>query len=114
MSTGNEDIDVTGLPLPRLFAALYDAARPLGLGRLHYTPAAMTEAEAAALIAEHTHNYAGEVLVSFDYVRGRPLKFAFVTRGERTWLVRPGLYDRDQGAGLCARVVASVRAESGR
>lgn len=95
------DIDITGIDKAELLAALYNNARPLGMGFLHARDEPMSKAEAAELLAKHERN--GRI--SFDYVHGRPLKVWFmgdVLSGAR-------LYDRDQGQGECERIVAALR-----
>ena len=71
--------------LPQALAALYNRARPQGMGFLHYTPEEMTVEQAAELLK--TQDY-------FDYCKGRVMKVSM--KGGDTFL---GLYDRDNGAG---------------
>lgn len=90
------DIDITGINKTKLLIALYAGANPQGMGYLQYDPAPMTEQEAAALMeAQHGR---------FDYVKGRVLK---VNLSRDT--LSPYLYDRDNGHGACASIVASVK-----
>jgi hypothetical protein len=89
-------LDIKGIDQPTLLATLYNEARPLGMGMLHFDPALMTRDEAAKILETRT---------SFDYLKGRPLKIRFdgdTLHGER-------LYDRDQGEGHCAEVVERLR-----
>ena len=71
--------------------ALYNAARPQGMGFLHYTPEPMTHEEATQLLEEKTY---------FDYVKGRVMKMDLA--GD---VLDPTLYDRDNGYGAAARAL---------
>ena len=95
-------IDITGLDKAVILAALYNAAKPQGLGVLHYTPDDMTRAEAAKIVANT------ELQLYFDYIKGRVLK---VNLSGDT--LNPNAYDRDNGAGAAARVLALLRREEG-
>ena len=79
-------IDIGNLDRAAVLAALYNKAKPQGLGFLHYDPAPMTPEVAAGLLA------AG--LTYFDYVKGRVMK---VDLSGDTLDTR--LYDRDNGHG---------------
>ena len=91
-------IDIAGLDKGAVLAALYNASQPLGMGFLHYDPKPMTAEEGQALIAQ-----AGKY-ASFDYLKGRVMKVDL--SGDE---FRESLYDRDNGAGAAARVVAGLR-----
>lgn len=97
------NIDISGINKAKLLAALYNAARPQGMGWLHAKEADMTEAEAASLIAAQRD----DGVAWFDYVHGRPLKIGF----DGNTLLRADLYDRDApgGAGSVQRIVDSLR-----
>lgn len=95
-------IDITGLDKAVILAALYNAAKPQGLGVLHYTPDDMTRAEAAKIVANT------ELQLYFDYIKGRVLKVDLSAD-----MLDPRWYDRDNGAGATARVVASIRKAEG-
>ncbi len=97
------EIDITGIDKATLLAALYNNARPLGMGFLQAKDEPMTHAQAAELVTQHERN--GRV--SFDYVHGRPLKVWFVGNT----LSGGRLYDRDQGQGECERIVGELRAK---
>jgi hypothetical protein len=90
-----DEIDLKGLDKAEVLAALYDRARPQGLGFLHFTPQPMTREEATALLGKHTY---------FDYVKGRVMK---VDLSNDT--LNPRLYDRDNGDGSAADVIAGLR-----
>lgn len=98
----NDDtIDIRGLDKAALLKALYDNARPQGMGLLSFVPKPMTAEEATATIAG-----AGERLY-FDYVGGRVMK---VDLGKDDF--SPRLYDRDNGQGAAARVITQLRTEA--
>jgi len=89
-------ISIAGLDKAEVLAALYNAARPQGLGFLHYDPAPMTREEAEALLRQTAY---------FDYVRGRVLKVDL--SGDE---FDSSLYDRDNGQDAAERVIAALRA----
>lgn len=93
----NADPNIAGLNKAELLKALYDNARCVGLGVLQ-AGHEMTLDEARALVAAGTNR--------FDYVHGKPLKVSL--HGDT--LERADLYDRDQGDGKAARIVAELRA----
>lgn len=88
-------IDTTGIPRYLVLKALYDNARPQGLGFLHYTPEPMTETEAEQLLTLDTY---------FDYVHGRVLKVSL-----KHPYFDEQLYDRDNGAGAAQKVIDALR-----
>jgi hypothetical protein len=88
-------IDITGIDKVELLRALYANAKVLGLGLLQYSAAPLTQEEAKAALA---HGY-------IDYLMGRVMKVDLT--GDT---LKPSLYDRDNGEGRAAQVVAQVRA----
>lgn len=86
-------INLDGLDKAAILAALYNGARPQGLGFLHYDPTPMTEEEARGL----GHGY-------FDYLKGRVMKVDL--SGDT---LDPWLYDRDNGAGAAERIINGLR-----
>ena len=59
-------MDITGLSKAKVLAALFNSAKPLGLGFIHYKrDHVMDEKEAAELLEEQTY---------FDYHEGRLMK----------------------------------------
>lgn len=88
------EIDVSGIPAHELLKALHGAAVPCGLGFLHDRSDPIEDAVWVELAKRPYH----------DYVFGRQLK---VKIGCDTLDTR--LYDRDQGSGTGARVVAQLR-----
>lgn len=88
-----EQISLTGLSKAKVLMALYDRAKPQGLGML-YTPDPMTEDEAKKLLEQTTY---------FDYVQGRVMKVEL--SGDS---LDPVLYDRDNGIGAARSAIASL------
>ena len=87
-------LDIRNKDKAAVLAALYNAAKPLGMGFLFFDPTPMTITEAKNLLQQTT---------SFDYVKGRVMK---VDLSGSTF--NPWLYDRDNGDGAAARAIASV------
>jgi hypothetical protein len=79
-------IDISNLDKAKVLVALYNAARPQGLGFLHYTPEDMTYEQAVSILGSG-HTY-------FDYLQGRVMKADL--SGDS---FDPYLYDRDNGPG---------------
>ncbi len=77
-----------------VLAALYNAAKPIGLGIKHFNLMPMTVEEARSLL-ERTTN--------FDYIKGRVMKVDLSGNELETWL-----YDRDNGDGAAAKALAKV------
>lgn len=89
-----------GIPIGHLnkadvLAALYNASQAQGLGLLHYDPAEMTREEAEKLLSRYTY---------FDYLKGRVMKVDLSGS-----VLRPQLYDRDNGPGAAARAIEGIR-----
>ena len=88
------EIDISKFDKAAVLAALYNRARPQGLGILHYKSETMTQDDAAALLTKQKY---------FDYVRGRVMKVDL--SGE---VLRPGLYDRDNGTGAAQQALVDA------
>ncbi len=92
----------------RTITGLYNHARPLGLGILHFVPGKMSPKDALTLAREGAED--SQQRIYMDYVRGRVIKVVVncvtgeVVQGER-------LYDRDNGDGEFARAVADGLAD---
>ena len=100
-------VDIHGLDKAAVLAALYNASQPIGMGLMHYTVADMTVPEAALLIKQRKQEKGeryGTGLYDFDYVHGRVMKI-----GVECDDMEVELYDRDNGSGAAARVVARLR-----
>lgn len=89
-------IDIKGLDPAAVLAALYNAAKPQGLGFLQYDPKPMDLKEAQELLKEEY----------FDYLNGRVMKIRI---GKDSKGIDPRLYDRDNGKGAAAGVIANLR-----
>lgn len=76
-------ISIKGLPKDKVLSALYNNAKPLGMGFAHYRPGPLTEAELKTLM---------EGRLYYDYVLGRVMKVDI--EGDQ---LDPRLYDRDNG-----------------
>jgi len=96
-------INIDGLELGEVVAALYNASQPLGLGLLHYDPKPMTAAEGQELVDAQASNK--RFIATFDYLKGRVMKVTFHSRTE----FNEQLYDRDNGQGAAAAVIAELR-----
>lgn len=88
-------INISGLNKAAVLAALYNAARPLGMGFMHYDPKPMTTEEAAEILKKMTY---------FDYLKGRVMK---VELGKDEFDER--WYDRDNGVGTANAIISSLR-----
>jgi hypothetical protein len=89
-------IDLVGLDKAAVLAALYNAAKPQGMGFLHYDPKPMSVEEARDILVSGFTN--------FDYLKGRVMKVDLV--GNQ--LGSSG-YDRDNGEGRAKEVINSLR-----
>ncbi len=92
-------ISLDGLSRADVLAALYNNAKPqgMGMGFLHYEAEDMGRTEAALLLREGAY---------FDYVKGRVMKVDLSTS-----VLNPRLYDRDNGEGAAFRVIVELRAK---
>ncbi len=88
-------MNTRGLSEAELVVALYNKAKPQGLGFLHYTLADLTVEEAQTLLDSGQHY--------FDYLHGRVMKFDLARRDSR-W------YDRDNGLGAAQAAIDSYAA----
>ena len=82
-------VSIKGLSKPDVLAALYNRARPQGMGFIHYTPEDMTKEQA---------DY-------FDYVRGRVMKVDLSSDEE----FDERLYDRDNGFGAAQSAINTIK-----
>lgn len=89
-----EEIDISGMDKAEVLAKLYNAARPQGMGFLHYTAQDMTAEEAKELLSDGR--------AYFDYLKGRVMKVNL--SGD---LLCPVLYDRDNGEGAARRALGA-------
>ena len=101
-------INIKGLCKVRVFQALYNRAKPLGMGYLHYVPGDISFEEAKVLMGlgddmaqmfptiPRGKNY-------FDYVKGRVMKVNLEGDELNEWG-----YDRDNGVGAAHNALASA------
>lgn len=94
------NVDISGLDKAAVLMALYDDAQTQGMGKLHYTPDPLSNAEAQKLLDD-----LGERKY-FDYLRGRVMKVEL--SGDS---FDPGLYDRDNGNGAAEAALRKLRPE---
>lgn len=108
-------INIEGIDKAELLAALFNNSRPMGMGFLqaHLGPQVMTKEDAEKVMNkgdDHRRDFpeimarSNRPMLYFDYLFGRPLKVD-LSNDE----VREDLYDRDNGAGAFARIVAELR-----
>lgn len=103
-------VSIAGLDKAELFAALYNHAKPMGMGFLQYDPEPLTKEAAQKLMEagdDSSRMFPGIVRsrsLYFDYVKGRPMKISLEGDEMDTYL-----YNRDQGDGAAEKVVAKLR-----
>jgi hypothetical protein len=90
-------VDIAGLEKAEVLAALFNASHALGMGLLHYDTEGMQVEEARELLTHQRY---------FDYLQGRVMKIEIPEEGD---LLNPWGYDRDNGEGAVAGVVAALR-----
>lgn len=76
-------INISDLDKAEVLCALYNQARPLGMGFLHYIPGDLSLEEARKLLTQQTY---------FDYLKGRVMKVDL-----RSGALDVRLYERDNG-----------------
>lgn len=92
-------IDISGIDKAELLCALHAGSRPLGMGWLH-EKGDLTLDEARKMIADTDRG------LYFDYVTGRVMKVDL--SGDK---LSGRMYDRDNGEGACAAIVAKLRSK---
>lgn len=91
----SNSVSIQGLSKAKVLAALFNASKQQGLGRMDMSGVSeMTEEDAGTLVEDGLH---------FDYLRGRVLK---VDLAEDEF--NPRLYDRDNGPGAAAAAIATI------
>lgn len=90
-------IDISRISKAKVLAALYNGARPQGMGFLHFDDRDMSESEAEDILSKNPRAY-------FDYVKGRVMKVDL--SGDQ---LNPRLYDRDNGHGAAASIIAGIK-----
>lgn len=91
-------ISIAGLDKVEVLRALYAAAKPQGMGYLHYTPGPLSREDAEAYLAHSSY---------FDYLNGRVMKVEI--SGDE---LSPRLFDRDNGEGAAALAIENLRSGS--
>ncbi len=86
-------MDISKYKKADVLRILYNNSRPLGMGKLHFTPEEMTKEEAQAEI-DSGYTY-------FDYIKGRVMKIDISSDELRT-----ELYNRDNGEGAAERALS--------
>jgi len=122
MRDNDNTIDIAGLDKARVLCALYDAAKPQGMGRLHYVPGDLSIADAARIITRGDERIDYGVPprnvpeddrprmagfsrpLSFDYLMGRVLKVDISGDTFSAWG-----YDRDNGEGAAHTAIERLR-----
>lgn len=110
----DELIDISGLDKATLLAALYNNSQPMGMGWMQ-ARSDLTVEEAQQVLDErgddvtamfgHVSGRGGRKdSIYFDYLFGRPLKAEIGGDTFDSWG-----YDRDNGEGSAARIVAGLR-----
>ena len=90
-------INIATLNKAAVLAALYNRARPQGMGFLHYDPKPVTAEEAANWLAASRDGY-------FDYIKGRVMKVDLSKDELNEWG-----FDRDNGQGAAQSAIDEVR-----
>ncbi len=88
-------IALAGLNKEDVLAALFNAAKPQGIGFMNYDPKPMTQEEAKGLLKQTTY---------FDYLKGRVMKVNLAGDELNTLC-----YDRANGQGAAERAIAELR-----
>ncbi len=71
-------IDVTTLDIRKLVAAAFECSRPQGLGFIQHQPGPVTDAEIDSGMQNPRR-------ISYDYLRGRSMKFYIRIDGDKRW-----------------------------
>lgn len=103
-------VNIEGLSKASVLAALYNRAKPLGLGWLQYDPSEMTTEEAEEILQSYKGNkeetYLGNIeSPRFEYLKGRVMKVNLKSDIE----FDEYLYDRDNGQGAAQEAINSLR-----
>lgn len=98
-------VDVRGIDKAELLAALYNRAKVQGMGILQAVPGDMPPGVAVRILTDFTEETRNGPEAYFDYLFGRVMKIDVLPDELDPWL-----YDRDNGEGAVASVVAGLRA----
>jgi hypothetical protein len=104
----SNEIDVFGIDLGELVAALHNGTKSVGMGRMQDLGRDMTAEEAR----REYGGYERGMNLTFDYYHGRPVKVRIDTTSSK--LYHASLYDRDapDGDGSCQKAVDLARSRS--
>lgn len=98
------EIDISQMDKAAVLAALYNRARPLGMGMLQFKPGDMSVEQARTIMTDgDSSDYpsANEPQTTyFDYLHGRVMKINLA--GD---VLRTGCYDRDNGEGAAEQAL---------
>ena len=106
-------IDTTGIETWKIVQALYNRAKPQGLGFLQYQSGGMSDEDAKAFVKDAEERWnalPGELRRGdnhygyIDYMRGRVVKANPFNNP-----LDPRLFDRDNGQGACAEAINALR-----
>ena len=92
----SDSVSITGLSKALVFAALYNRARPQGMGFMHYDPTPMDEEMAQKILDTGR--------TTFDYVAGRVMKVNISGDAFDPWA-----FDRDNGEGAAQEAITTLR-----
>ena len=92
-------MDISNFNKAEVLAALYNRAKPQGIGLLHATPGPMTTQEAK--------QYLDDGQTYFDYLKGRAMKIDLSTNEMRT-----GLYNHNNGDNAAETVLAEIKTKT--
>ncbi len=103
-------VNIAGLGKAAVLAALHNATRAIGFGKLHDIGRDMTAEEAAFFINEGDDHREFDAITKrprlyFDYVQGRPIKTDIGSDEFDPWL-----FDRDAGDGAAEKAINRLRA----
>lgn len=89
-------VSIEGLNKAEVFAALYNATEPKGMGINAYDPTPLTITEAAEILKEKTE---------FDYYKGRAIKVDLTS----DLSFEECHFDRNYGKGAAQRIIDNIR-----
>lgn len=92
-------VNISTLDKAELLAALYNRAKPQGLGMLHYDPAPMTVDQAKELLNKRISHE-----LYFDYLAGRVMKIDITSD-----VMKTRLYNRDNGENAAEKVACALK-----
>ena len=90
------EIDIKYLEKSKVLSALYNKAKPQGMGFIHYESEDM-EIEEAQTLLDTGQKY-------FDYIKGRVMKIELDGN-----ILNTALYNRDNGEGIAEEIILSLR-----